>query len=172
MPAGIPHLDHVFVIMMENHSYSQVLNNPNTPYINQLVSIDNTATNYFAVAHPSLTNYLEVVGVWNFGVQTHNYPDWHNAYCTPNLTPKIVATDTPASPNICPIAGTGTDAATSAIDTTNETTGHPGVLNIDGTQSIPAAANTSGKSIADQLAALGRTWKSYQESLPPRAPIT
>jgi len=29
----------------------------------------NTATSYFAVAHPSLTNYLEVVGGSNFGVQ-------------------------------------------------------------------------------------------------------
>lgn len=166
VPAGVPHLDHVFVIMMENHSYSQVMNNPNTPYINQLASIANTATNYFAIAHPSSTNYLEVVGASNFGVLTDNYPDWHNASCIPNLASKLVATDSPASPNICPIAGTGTDAATAAIDMTNETTGPPGVLNIDGTQSIPAAANTSGKTIADQLAALGRTWKSYQESLP------
>jgi phosphatidylinositol-3-phosphatase len=168
VPTGIPHLDHVFVIIMENHSYSQVVNNPSTPYINQLATIANTATNYFAIAHPSSTNYLEIVGGSNFGVQTDNYPDWHNASCTTNLASKIVATDVPASPNVCPIAGTGTDAATAAIDMTNETSGPPGVLNIDEIQSIPAAANTSGKTIADQLAADGRTWKSYQESLPPQ----
>jgi hypothetical protein len=27
-PGKIPHLDHVFVAMVENHGYSQILNNP------------------------------------------------------------------------------------------------------------------------------------------------
>ena len=36
VPEGMPHLDHVFVLMMENHGYSQVVNNPNTPFINDL----------------------------------------------------------------------------------------------------------------------------------------
>ena len=162
----MPHLDHVWVIMMENHGYSQVIGNPNCPYLNDYASLANTATNYFAIAHPSLTNYLETVGGSNFGVLTDNSPDWHNFGCTTNLASGTVATDTPASPNICPISGTGTDAATVAVDTTNETSGPPGVNNIDGTMSIPAAANTVGKTIADQLAENGRTWKSYQESLP------
>jgi hypothetical protein len=166
IPGGIPRLDHVFVIMMENHGYSQILANPNAPYINELANAANMATNYFAIAHPSSTNYLEVAGGSNFGVHTDNYPDWHNGSCTTNLASKIVATDSPASPPICPIYGTGTDAATPAIDLTNETTGPPGVLNIDGVQSIPAANNISGKTIADQLAERGRAWKSYQESLP------
>jgi hypothetical protein len=166
IPGGVPRLDHVFVIMMENHGYSQVLTNPNAPYINELANAANMATNYFAIAHPSSTNYLEVAGGSNFGVHTDNYPDWHNGSCITNLASKIVATDNPASPPICPIVGTGTDAATPAIDMTNETTGPPGVLNIDGVQSIPAASNISGKTIADQLAERGRTWKSYQESLP------
>jgi len=65
------------------------------------------------------------------------------------------------------VAGTGTDAETVAVDTTNETSGPPGVNNIDGIQSIPAAPNTVGKTIADQLAEAGRSWKSYQEGLPP-----
>jgi hypothetical protein len=167
VPSGMPHLDRVFIVMMENHGYGQVVNNPNLPFTNSLISVSNTANNYFAVAHPSLTNYLEVVGGSNFGVHSDNYPDWHNFYCTPNLLSATVSTDNPASPNICPIFGVGTDAATPAVDTTNETTGPPGVNNIDGTQSIPAATNISGKTIADQLAEVGGTWKSYQESLPP-----
>jgi hypothetical protein len=167
VPSGIPHLDHVWVIMMENHSYSQVLNNPNAPYINLLASVANQATNYFAIAHPSLTNYLEVVGGSNFGIHTDNYPDWHNGTCVTNLASGLVATDSPASGIICPIVGIGTDAATPAIDTTNETSGPPGVLNIDGVLSIPAVTNTVGKTIGDQLSDKGRTWRSYQESLPP-----
>ena len=167
VPGGIPRLDHVWVIMMENHGYGQVVGNPNLPYTNDLVSLANIGTNYFAVAHPSLTNYLEMNGGSNFGVLTDNSPDWHDYFCTTNLASGTVATDNPASPNICPIGGTGTDAQTVAIDTTNETSGPPGVNNIDGVKSIPAAPNTVGKTIADQLAEQGRTWKSYQESLPP-----
>jgi len=166
VPAGIPHLDHVFVIMMENHGYTQIIGNPNAPFTNYYARTANLATNYFAVAHPSLNNYLEIVGGSNFGVQSDNYPDWHNFYCTTNLASGTTNTDTPASPNVCPIAGLGTDAATPAIDTTNETQGAPGTVNLDGTKSYPALAGTVGKTIADQLVAAGKTWKSYQENLP------
>ena len=110
VPKGIPHLDHVFLIMMENHGYTEILNNPNAPFINQYARGANLATNYFAVAHPSLTNYLEIVGGSNFGVHSDNSPDWHNAGCTPNLASGVVNTDNPPSPNICPISGSGTDA--------------------------------------------------------------
>jgi hypothetical protein len=152
--------------MMENHGYGQVVGNPNDPFVNDLIALTNTATNYFAVAHPSLTNYLEVVGGSNFGVLSDDTPDWHNFSCTTNLASGTPNTDSPASPAICPISGSGTDAETVAVDTTNETTGPPGLNNIDGKMSIPAAPGTVGKTIADQLAEAGRTWKSYQESLP------
>jgi hypothetical protein len=166
VPFGVQRLDRVFLIMMENHGYSQVVGNPNLPFTNSLMGVANFATNYFAIAHPSLTNYLEVVGGSNFGVHSDNYPDWHNFACSTNLAAGTVSTDSPSSPAICPIGGSGTDAATPATDTTNETSGPTPINNIDGTQSIPAAANTSGKTIADQLAETGGTWKTYQESLP------
>ena len=38
VPKGVPHLDHVFVIMMENHGYLQIVNNPTMPFINGLIS--------------------------------------------------------------------------------------------------------------------------------------
>jgi hypothetical protein len=163
----VPRLDHVFVVMMENHGFSQIINNPNAPFTNQLARTANLATNYFAVGHPSLTNYLEVVGGSNFGVLSDNDPDWHNNHCATNLTTGVPATDVPATPAICPIWGTGTDAATIAVDLTNETQGPPGENNIDGKASIPANPHTIGKTIADQLVETGRSWKSYQESLPP-----
>jgi hypothetical protein len=170
VPQGVPHLDHVFLIMMENHGYGQIANNPNAPYINALARSANLATNYFAIAHPSLTNYLEVVGGSNFGVLSDNYPDWHNNSCINNLASGMPNTDNPASPKICPISGRGTDAPTVAIDTTNETQGAPGTVNIDGVQSIPAAANTVGMTVGDQLVRAGAGWKSYQESLPAAGP--
>ncbi len=153
VPHGVPHLDRVFVIVMENHAYKQIIDNPNEPFVNQYAKSANLATNYFAVAHPSLTNYLEVVGGSNFGILNDDDP-----------APLF---DVAPFPPVCPIDGTGTDAATPAVDYTNEASSPNGINNIDGHFSIPAAKNTVGKTIADQLAAAGLTWKSYQESLPP-----
>ncbi len=167
VPKGVPHLDHVFLIMMENHGYGQILNNPNAPFINLYAKSANSATNYFAIAHPSLTNYLEVVGGSNLGVQSDNDPDFHNLSCTPSLASGITNTDNPPSPAICPISGSGTDAVTPALDFTNETQGTTPEINIDGIQWIPAADHTLGKTIADQLVGAKLSWKSYQESLPP-----
>jgi hypothetical protein len=175
VPSGVRHLDHVFVIVMENHGYSQIIGNPDAPFANLYSKQANSALNYFAVGHPSSTNYLEIVGGSNFGVRSDNNPDWHNATCMTNLSTGLIATDFPSSPNVCPIAGTGTDAETPAIDLTNEcpspdTTDPcpPGLIDIDGLTSIKAAPGTTGKTIADQLAEHNRTWKSYQESLPPQ----
>ncbi|HXA47771.1 MAG TPA: alkaline phosphatase family protein [Burkholderiaceae bacterium] len=169
IPTGAPHLDHVWVVMMENHGYGQIVGNPNAPYINQLLNSSNVANNYFAVGHPSLTNYLEVVGGSNFGVQSDNNTDWHNATCQSNIVAGTNANES-SSARICPISGTGMDAATPAIDYTNEVTGTPGnpatgAWNIDGTASF-GSANTVGQSIADQLATAGLSWRSYQENLP------
>ena len=172
VPRGIPHLDHVFVIMMENHGYSQIVGNPNAPFANQYAKSANSTTNYFAVGHPSSTNYLEIVGASNFGVRSDNAPDWHNATCSPNLGPTpYTTTDFPSSLNVCPIAGEGMDAATPDVDLTNECPNPsvtdpcpPGLVSIDGRKI--AAAHTVGKMIGDQLAETGRRWKSYQESLP------
>ncbi len=166
VPKGIPHLDHVFVIVMENHGYGQIINNPNAPFINRYAQSANLATNYFAVAHPSLTNYLEIVGGSNFGVLSDNDSDWHNASCLTNLATAVASTDNPPTGNICPIAGSGTDAATPAIDLTNETQGPPGNININGTASYPAVTTTLGETIAEQLVEKGKSWKSYQENLP------
>src|SRR6201984_2643095 len=166
VPKGVPQLYHVFVIMMENHGYSQVVGNRNDPFVNKLAKSANSSHNYFAIAHPSLTNYLEISGGSNFGIHTDNYPDWHNGNCTTNLSSGLVSTYNPPSGLICPIWGSGTDAATPAIDFSNETTGPPGDINIDGVQSIAANPHTVGKTIADQLVESGLSWKSYQESLP------
>lgn len=71
--AKIPSLDHVFLIMMENHSYSQIIGNTHAPFINQMAKSANLATNYYGVGHPSLTSYLEIVGGSNFGVINDAY---------------------------------------------------------------------------------------------------
>ncbi len=169
VPSGVPQLDHVWIIMMENHAYQQIVGNPSSPFTNSYMKMVNTSTNYFAIAHPSLTNYLEVVGGSNFGILNDNSPDWHNGGCTPNIVAGATAYDNSSSGNACPIAGTGTEAATPVFDTSNETAppGVTSVTEIDGVLSIPAANGVVGKTIADQLFEHGLSWKSYQESLPP-----
>ena len=164
VPKDVPPLSHVWVIMMENHGYVQVLNNPAAPFTTAYANAANLATNYFAVAHPSLTNYLETNGGSNFGVLDDNSPDWHNASCQPNLVTGVTNWEATTTP-ICPISASGIDAATPAIDYTNEDPGYP-TINIDGVKSYAADPNIVGMTIADQLVAAGKTWKSYQESLP------
>jgi phosphatidylinositol-3-phosphatase len=166
VPKGVPHLDHVWVIMMENHGFAQVIGNQNMPFTNKYAQKVNSARKYFAVGHPSLTNYLEVVGGSNFGIRDDNSPDWHNPTCTPNIAGGSVSLESTSTP-ICPIDGTGTDAATPAIDFSNETTGPPGDIDVDGPVGFVANPHTVGRTIADELVAAGLTWKSYQESLPP-----
>jgi len=175
----VPRLDHVFLIMMENHGYQQIIGNPNEPYLNRLIANKkvNFATNYFAVGHPSLTNYLEVVGGSNFGVRSDNSPDWGSKTCTPNIVAGTVNADNqggnaPANVKldpsgvICPISGFGKDADTPAVDNWNEVFPPFNFLaDIDGRKSVPPG-NVVGKTIADQLAGVGLSWKSYQESLP------
>lgn len=159
---GIAHLNHVFLILMENHAYAQVVGNQNMPFFNRLAQTANLATSYYAVGHPSLTNYLEIVGGSNFGVRNDNSPAWGAGACTPAYI--YLEGDSTA---ICPLFGSGIDAATPAIDTTNESPGNA-TIDVDGSVGF-AAAPVVAKTIADQLVEHGKSWKAYEESLPPGA---
>jgi phosphatidylinositol-3-phosphatase len=57
-PTAIPAADHVFVVVLENHAFSQVIGSPFMPYLNSLASSHALATNYFANTHPSIGNYF------------------------------------------------------------------------------------------------------------------
>src|SRR5947209_1558304 len=70
LAAGAPAVDHVFVIAMENHSFSEIVGSPSAPYTNGLLASGALATNYHAVAHPSLPNYLALTGASTFGIGT------------------------------------------------------------------------------------------------------
>lgn len=57
-PPAAATADHVFVVMLENHSFGQVVGNPAMPYLNSLATAHSLAANYFADAHPSIPNYF------------------------------------------------------------------------------------------------------------------
>ncbi|HZU29807.1 MAG TPA: alkaline phosphatase family protein [Candidatus Angelobacter sp.] len=54
----IPAADHVFLIMLENHGFADVIGSPFMPYLNSLATQHGLATNYFANTHPSIGNYF------------------------------------------------------------------------------------------------------------------
>jgi hypothetical protein len=59
----VPGYDHVFMIMMENTDYSQIMNDPaDTPYMHSLMNQGSTLTDFHGVYHPSDENYLAVTG--------------------------------------------------------------------------------------------------------------
>jgi hypothetical protein len=52
---------------MENKEYDQVIGNAAAPYVNGLARSYGLATNFYAVSHPSLPNYLALTGGDAFG---------------------------------------------------------------------------------------------------------
>src|SRR3954469_130296 len=48
----------IVVIFMENHEQSEVVGSSSAPYQNSLIREGRSYTNYFAITHPSLPNYL------------------------------------------------------------------------------------------------------------------
>jgi len=56
--ASVPAADHVFLVVLENHSFSDVIGSPSMPYFNSLAAQHSLAGNYFADLHPSLPNYF------------------------------------------------------------------------------------------------------------------
>ena len=70
--AALPAYDHIYVIMLENHSQSSVIDDPNAPYLTSLAHGYGMADHYYGVTHPSMPNYIATIGRDNFGIQDDN----------------------------------------------------------------------------------------------------
>ena len=71
--AGLPNFQHVFVIMMENRSYTSLIGNyVDAPFINRAATTYGLATKYFGVTHPSQPNYIAATSGSTNGVSTDN----------------------------------------------------------------------------------------------------
>jgi hypothetical protein len=68
---------HVVWILMENHSYSQIIGSSSAPYLNQIAAECGLATNYFAISHPSLPNYIALTSGSTQGITDDNPPSSH-----------------------------------------------------------------------------------------------
>lgn len=67
----VPHLNHVFVIVMENHSLD-ALKPSEAPYIRHLIEKSGYDSSYYGVTHVSLPNYAALLGGQTFGTHSDN----------------------------------------------------------------------------------------------------
>jgi len=80
--AAVPALDHVAVVIMENHDWSQVRS---YPYVTQLRAAGCELTNSFAVGHPSQPNYLELWAASALGITDDTCPPPGSPFSAANL---------------------------------------------------------------------------------------
>lgn len=68
----VPRLKHVWVFVMENHSYDQIIDSPHAPYLSRLARRHGVATRMWAVRHPSLPNYLAMIAGGTHGCHSNS----------------------------------------------------------------------------------------------------
>lgn len=68
---------HVIWIWMENESYGQVIGTSSARYVTELATNCGLATNYSAITHPSLPNYLAATSGSTWGVADDAPPSSH-----------------------------------------------------------------------------------------------
>ena len=69
----VPKLDHIVMILFENKEYTVTIGNSQMPNFNRLAKSYTLLSQYYAITHPSLPNYLAMVSGDYFGIKT-DYP--------------------------------------------------------------------------------------------------
>ncbi len=64
----VPDFEHVVIVVLENKEFGTVIGNSKMPYFNQLAQKYTLLTQLYAVTHPSLPNYLAMIGGDTFGI--------------------------------------------------------------------------------------------------------
>jgi phospholipase C len=87
-PAAGHHIATVFIILMENHNWSQIKGSASAPYINStLLPMASHAEQYYNPPniHPSLPNYLWLEAGTNFGIRNDRRPAFNSQSTTAHL---------------------------------------------------------------------------------------
>lgn len=91
-PAASGALQHVVVILEENKPASRIVGNGDAPYFNQLLKQYAHATQYSAITHPSLPNYLALTSGTTAGITSDCNPPGGSCLVTsPNLADSLRA---------------------------------------------------------------------------------
>lgn len=72
--AELPRPDHILIVIEENKSYSQIIGNPDAPYINALAQRGALFTNAHGITHPSQPNYLALFNGTTRGIRSNTCP--------------------------------------------------------------------------------------------------
>ena len=81
----VPNLEHIAIIMFENKEFGSVIGNPLMPNYNKLASEYTLLTQYYAVIHPSLPNYIALMGGDTFGITSNCKDCFIDAPSLPDL---------------------------------------------------------------------------------------
>jgi hypothetical protein len=81
-PGAVPEPAHTVVVVMENHSYAEIIGNPAAPFINTLAGHGELFTRSYAITHPSQPNYLALFSGGTQGITDDSCP---HQFTTPNL---------------------------------------------------------------------------------------
>ena len=63
---------HVVIFVLENKGFRDIIGNPDAPFINRLAESNVLLTDYHAMAHPSLPNYVAMLSGRTDGVHSDN----------------------------------------------------------------------------------------------------
>jgi hypothetical protein len=67
---GVPAFKHIVLVLFENKETDSVLGTSDAPTFNSMAARYATLANYYGVTHPSLPNYLALVGGSTFGIDS------------------------------------------------------------------------------------------------------
>lgn len=81
----VPNFGHIAIIMFENKEFGSVIGNPLMPTYNRLAREYSLLTQYYAIRHPSLPNYIALMGGDTFGIDTNCNDCFIDAPSLPDL---------------------------------------------------------------------------------------
>jgi phosphatidylinositol-3-phosphatase len=84
-PSLVPDFAHIVTIVLENKEFGTVVGSPKMPYFNSLAKSYTLLTQHYAVAHPSLPNYLALIAGDTFGVDFDCTKCIYDAVTLPDL---------------------------------------------------------------------------------------
>ncbi len=84
-PRLVPDFSHIVVIIFENKEFGTVIGNNKMTYFNLLASSYTLLTSHYAVTHPSLPNYISLIGGDTFGITSNCEDCYINFLSLPDL---------------------------------------------------------------------------------------
>jgi hypothetical protein len=83
--SSVPNFAHIALILFENKEFGNVIGNPQMPTFNKLAREYTLLTQHYAVRHPSLPNYIALIGGDTFGIDSNCKDCFIDAPSLPDL---------------------------------------------------------------------------------------